>query len=429
MSVSGLTDKTLGFELETLATKSPASSDAFGSIAVLPFSNMSPDPDQEYFCEGIAEEIINALVQIEGLRVTSRTSAFQFKGEAKDMREIGDALNVRTVREGSVRSSGRRLRVTAQLINVEDGYHLWSDRYDREMDDVFAIQDEIATHIVDALTPKLLGKKQAPRKKRHTDDLEAYQLYLKGQHNWYKRYQGSLQKAAHFFEKATERDPEYALAHAGVADAYASLGIYGLEPGLAGEKARAAAERALAIDDGLAESHASQAGVRYFYDWEWEESERGFRRAIELNPSYVRAYCWYQFLLCSIGRPDEAVSVMRRAQEQDPLSPYVNALAGSAVLASGNVAAALVEYEKALDVDEDFLLAVYYSGIAHSWRGDHGRAVAAFEKAAFLTGRAPYYLGLARLGLRAGRSSFAVGGRPRGAFRPSTERIRLTAIP
>ncbi len=273
------------------------------------------------------------------------------------------------------------------------------------MEDVFAIQDEISTSIVNALRPKLLAAKRVAYRQRHTDDVEAYQLFLKGQHNWYKRDKDSLQKAAHFFEKAAERDPSYALAHAGIADAHNSLGVYGVEPGLASSKARAAVERALGIDDGLAEAHAALAYVRFLFDWDWEDAEREFLRALEINPSYVLAYCWYNFLLCCVGRSNEALTMMRRAQELDPLSPYVNTLAGETLLVTGNLEASLLEFQKVFDMDENSTHALFCVGGAYATSGQHDQAVRTLEEAALLAGRASWYLGFlgwgyGRAGLR-----------------------------
>ena len=228
------------------------------SIAVLPFADMSPEKDQDYFCEGMAEEIINALTKLEGLKVASRTSAFQFKGQSQDIRRIGDALNVKTVLEGSVRTAGNRLRVMAQLIDIADGYHLWSERYDRQMDDVFDIQDEISLAIADALKIRLVGDGAAPKVARHTDDLDAYHLYLQGRHHWFSRYMGGLERAQRYFDLAIEKDPSYAAAHAGAAQVYVILGLYGFMPPKAVfPRAKAAARRALAEGVDVAEGYVA----------------------------------------------------------------------------------------------------------------------------------------------------------------------------
>jgi serine/threonine-protein kinase len=409
----------LGFALEAIsdvdtpaagAAASATVSEAPASIAVLPFTNISPDKDQDYFCEGMAEELINALHGIEGLRVASRTSAFQFKKKAEDIRQIGEALNVTSVLEGSVRTAGKRLRVAAQLTNVENGYQLWSERYDREMEDVFAIQDEITTRIVEALRARLTVGQDADPGRRRTDDVEAYHLYLKGRHNWYKRDPGALQKAADFFERAVETDPSYALAHAALAESYCSLGVFGLEPEIARPRATAAIKRALAIDDGLPEVQAALGMKRYYLDWDWEGAETAFERAIELSPDYVLAYCWYSYLLGAQGRQDQSVSLARRAQELDPLSPYAHAVVGVVSIAAGRVEEALEASQRALDIEGDYLLGLYNRGFAYVRLSRHDEAVAVMERLSVLAERSSVSLG--HLGLTygvAGRRDAAEG--------------------
>ena len=370
----------------------PAAEKPVPSIAVLPFADMSPQKDQDYFCEGMAEEILNALNGIEGLHVVSRTSAFQFKEKAQDVRRIGEALNVKAVLEGSVRTAGKRLRVMAQLTNVEDGYQLWSEKYDRELEDVFAIQDEISARIAEALRVKLVGGPGAAAK-RQTDNVEAYQLFLKGRYSWYKREKDALQKAVAFFEKAVEQDPSFALAHAGIAESYCSLGLYGLRPDIASARATAAVEQALAIDDSMAEAHAALGMKRYYLDWDWPDAERELKRGLELNSSYVLAYCWYAYLLAAQGRHDGSVDAARRAQELDPLSPFVNTVAGIVLLAAARNQEAIEELGKAVEIEGDFLLALYTLGAAYSRCSRHDEAVALIERAATVAGRGPFVLG------------------------------------
>jgi serine/threonine-protein kinase len=398
----------LGFALEAVsdvdtprgAATSATVSEPAASIAVLPFTNMSPDKDQDYFCEGMAEELINALHGIEGLRVASRTSAFQFREKAQDIRQIGEALNVKSVLEGSVRTAGKRLRVAAQLTNVEDGYQLWSERYDREMEDVFAIQDEITARIVEALRARLtIGEGAEPRRRR-TDDVEAYHLYLKGRHNWYKRDPGALQKAADFFEKAVETDPSYALAHAALAESYCSLGVFGLEPDVARPRATAAIERALAVDDGLPEVQAALGMKRYYLDWDWAGAKTAFDRAIELSPSYVLAHCWYSYLLAARGLQEQSVSLARRAQELDPLSPYTHGVVAVVLIAAGRDVEALEAAERALDMEGDYLLGLYNRGFAYVRLSRHDEAVAVMERLSVLAERSSISLG--HLGLTCG---------------------------
>ena len=377
------------------ATAVAAEAEVTPSIAVLPFTDMSPQKDQEYFCEGMAEEIINALTKTEGLRVAARMSAFRFKDKAQDVREVGRALNVRTVLQGSVRTAGTKLRVAAQLVHVADGYQVWSERYDRELEDVFAIQDQIASSIVDALRIKLIGGKDVEPIKRYTKNLEAYHLYLKGRHAWERRYQGGPMMAVPFFQQAVEKDPSYALAHAGLADCYTMLGVYGFLPAKeAREKAAAAAARAIALDDGVAEGHTALARLRLGYDCRFDEAEREFQRAVELNPADVQARVWYGLHLALVGRHPEAEAQFRRAKELDPVSSYVNFAVAIAHLWTEANEEAIAECEKALETDPDFTGALWVLGLACARVAQPERAIQVLEKLAGLTRRAPFYLGL-----------------------------------
>jgi len=255
------------------------------SIAVLPFADMSPEKDQDYFCEGLAEELIDALARLEGLRVVARTSAFQFRGKGHDLREVGEKLKVKTVLEGSVRKAGNRLRINVQLINTEDGYHLWSERYDREMDDVFAMQDEIARMVVGKLKVTLLGGDEAQLVKRSASDPGAYNLFLKGRYYWQKQTRESLTRSLECFSQALAADSGYARAHAGIAMVQAIFGVLNFAPPRrVMPKAKDAAREALAIDDTVAEAHQALAFVLQYDEWDWPGADREYRRAIELNP-------------------------------------------------------------------------------------------------------------------------------------------------
>jgi serine/threonine-protein kinase len=356
---------------------------------------MSADKEQEYFCEGMAEDILNALTKIEGLRVASRTSAFRFKEEARDLRSIGEALNVKAVLEGSVRTAGNRLRITAELVNVEDGQQVWSERYDREMADVFAIQDEISENIVEALRGKLVGGGEVRQVKRYTENLEAYHLYLKGQYAWNHFYMGSVAKAIQFFEQAGETDPSYVLAHASLAHAYCSLGWFGaFPPKVASAKARAAIEKALAIDDGLAEVRAAQGLIRYYFEFDWSGAEMEYKRALELNPSYVAAHAAYSQLLGTLGRFDDALAEAKRGQKLDPLSPFTNATVGINYLINGDTERATVELEKALELDAHHVQALLFLGTAHIRNSRFDDAVSVLEHSAAVGGRTSMQLGV-----------------------------------
>lgn len=365
------------------------------SVAVLPFTNMSPDPEQEYFCEGMAEEIINALSCVEGLRVAARASAFQFKGQAKDIREIGNALNVGTVLDGSVRTLGTRLRVTVQLIEVESGFQRWNERYDRTMEDVFAVQDEISESIARALRARL-GKTRETQSsrlaRRPTESLEAYQLYLKGQHNWYKREKGSLQIAADCFDEAVALDPGYSLAYAGVANAYSSLAFYDLNAEIADGKAKRALEKAKSL---AADSPEVQAAVGFYHlniGWNWTEAERHLAEAIAGNPGLVLAHCWFAFLKNRQGLFDEALSMARRALELDPLSSYAFTTLGMCQVCSGDFDRAIRALEEARSLDPEFLYTLWMLGAAYGGAGRTEEAIQSMQTAADLSGQGSFYL-------------------------------------
>jgi len=374
------------------------------SIAVLPFVNMSADPEQEYFCDGMAEELINALTQIKDLRVVARTSAFSFKGKDVDTEEIGKKLKVDKILEGSVRKAGNRLRITAQLINVEDGYHLWSERYDREMEDIFAIQDEVTLAIVDKLKLKLLEKEKEKLVKRYTEKSEAYNLYLKGRFFWNKRTVEGLQKAIEFFQIAIENDPSYAPAYSGLADCLSVLAFYGFSPPReAFPKAKAAALKALEIDDTLSEAHLSVAYISMFYDWDWDTAEGSIKRALELNPGCPTAHQYYAAYLAIMERFDEAVAETRRAVEIDPLSIRLHTELGNYLCWAGHLDEAIEQLQKTLEMDQNFGLAHGHIGICYAQKNRYKDAINAVQKAIELMGKSPFFLGyLAAIYARAG---------------------------
>jgi len=356
------------------------------SIAVLPFVDMSPNKDQEYFCEGMAEEIINALSHITDLRVVARTSAFSFKGKDMDIREIGKKLNVEVILEGSVRKSGDNLRVTAQLINIEDGYHLWSEKYERKLEDVFAIQDEISLAIVENLKVKLLSDEKNELLKRYTENKEAYNLFLKGRYYWNRRSEVGFSKAFGFFERAIELDPDYALAYAGLADCYCMLSIHLARPEPFIRKARIAAEKALSIDETLAEAHASLGFIKLTYDWDWLGSERSFKQAIHLNPHYPTANNWYALLLSILNRHDEAIHYMTQAWEYDPGSPIINRDLAVMYAWAGDYQKALNQLLFTIDLDPDFAPAYFFMGNVYFWMKEYDLAIEYYEKVREMTG-------------------------------------------
>jgi serine/threonine-protein kinase len=356
------------------------------SIAVLPFADMSPEKDQEYFCEGMAEEIINSLSRIEGVHVASRTSSFQFRGSAVDIRVIGKQLNVRTVLEGSVRKAGDRLRVTSQLINVADGYHLWSERYDRQMKDVFAIQDEIAGAIVTTLKGRLSGLTQAA--KRYTDNVDAYELYMKGRYVEKTRSQPGFVRGIEYFEQAIEKDPGYAMAYAGLSDSYSLLAWYRfLTPSEAFSKAGAAATKAVEIDDTLPEAHTSQGVVRFYYDRDWAGAEESFRRALELNDRDPIAMHAYAEFLAARNRLDEATAMIGRAHQLDPLSLTINAGMAWVHYFCRRYDEAIGQLEKTLDLDPHYVFLYWFLGQAYLQNGVLDKAIDAFRRGVDGSGR------------------------------------------
>ena len=369
--------------------RSPEQVAAPASIAVLPFVNMSADPENEYFSDGMTEELINALSKIEGLRVASRTSAFVFKEKQEDIRAIGEQLNVTTVLEGSVRKAGTKLRITAQLINIADGFHLWSESYERDVQDIFSIQDEISRTIVNTLKVKLVGEPNRALVKRSTDDLEAYSLYLKGRFYLNKWTETGMKKGIQYFQQAIEKDPTYALPYAGLADSYNVLGAYTfLPPTEAFPKAEAAARKALELDDNLAEAHASLALVRFSYNWDWSAAEREFQRATELNPGYAAARHAYAVYLTAMGRFDEAIAEMKRSQELDPLSLPINSFVGWVFYFARQYDQAIEEEKKTLEMEPNFATAHFILGRAYLQKSMFDKAIAEFQEAITLSGGA-----------------------------------------
>ena len=361
------------------------------SVAVLPFANVSPDPEGEFFADGITEEIINALAQIERLHVAARSSAFSFKGKHIDLRIVGERLNVRSVLTGSVRRSGNCLRITAQLQNVGDGYQLWSERYDGDVKDIFAIQDEIARSIVDRHKVTLEGDRLGPLVKAGTKNLEAYQLCVKGRALLNKR--GSLiPRAVESFKHAVALDAEYALAWAGLADGYTLLDFYGLARPEAGiSKGKDAAQRAITLDPSLSEAHNARACACLLYDRDFAEAEREFLLALQLNPRYVQARDWYAFfyLQVAVGRMDEGIAQAKIALESDPLSGYANALLGMTYLNAGKYAEASQALDRALELDPDSFLARWSLQNTLHLSGHFEEAVAKGQEVLVMSGRQP----------------------------------------
>jgi adenylate cyclase len=347
------------------------------SIAVLPFVNLSSDRENEFLSDGISEDLLSAFSRIEGLRVAARTSCFAFKGRNEDIRKIGQALGVETVLEGSLRKAGAKLRITAQLVNVADGFSLWSDRFDREMQDVFAIQDDITRAIMAALRLRLSGSGDRPIVKSQTTNAEAYEFYLKGRFFWNQRGIG-LKKALHYFELALIEDPEYALAMSGLSDAYSLLSWYGYpSPAEATPRAIAAANRAVQLDPGLAEAHVSLGFCQFCHRWDWAGAEREFRRAIELNPRSTRARYWLGWLCSCAGRHEEAIELCRQAVELEPFSAIDRTFLGWMNYHAGKYGEAeqLLRKGIELDGDERLVSAVWLLGKVYVAAGKRDMAL------------------------------------------------------
>jgi serine/threonine protein kinase/Flp pilus assembly protein TadD len=363
------------------------------SIAVLPFANLSADPDNQYFSDGLSEDLTSALARLQGLHVASRTSAFRFRGSNVDIREIGCQLNVEAVLEGSVRRSGKRIRITAQLVNVADGYHLWSERYDREIADIFEIQDEITAAIVKTLEPTLAGQ-QAALTRRHSENLQAYELYLKGRRLWDQRSEASLRAGLECFRAAIDLDPEYALAHAGVADSFSILAAYGhMSCAEAKVRAEAAVKRAVELDPTLAECHYSMGlAICTLGNWT-HDAERHLRKALEVQPQFSAALVYLSFFLGNIGRFDEAVTGARKATELDPLSPFVHGLAGMTMYDSGKYTEAIQSAEKALELQTNHVLGLWVRTLALCALGRRDESIQVAETLGLITRRAAMFLG------------------------------------
>ncbi|MDB4869752.1 MAG: protein kinase [Gemmatimonadales bacterium] len=351
------------------------------SIAVLPFANMSENPENEYFSDGITEEILNALSRIPALKVAARTSTFALKGKSLNITEIGQLLNVKSVLEGSVRRMGNRVRISAQLINARDGYHIWSERYDREIEDVFAIQDEIARTIVNRLKVKLTAAQDQALGKRHTDNVEAYELYLRGRHCWYRwNIKGMLEKAIGHYQHALGKDPNYALAYHGLADAYSVPGLWGFQPPSAAlPRALAAATRAVELAPDLAESRTSLGFVQLL-SLDWEAAESSLLHAIDVNPRHALAHSFHAWLLSIVDRQREAAEAARLGQELDPLSPATNGIAALVSYHGRQYDQAISECQRALERDKSSFLALLAMTLSYAAKGLYKDAISHAER-------------------------------------------------
>ena len=357
------------------------------TLAVLPFINESHNPADQYFSDGLSEELIGRLARSENLRVVSRTSAFAVEDEGLDAREIGRILGADALVEGSVRRDGERLRISVHLVDASNGYQLWSESYDRRIGDVFAVQEDIALSVANTLTGRLLAPAEARALMVPATDPVAYDLYLKGRYYWHKRTESGLRAALDFFEEAVQRAPDYAPALVGLADAYAVLGFYDfVAPANAWPRAQDLARQTLEIDPENASAQATLGYAALYYDWDLEAAEAHFRQAIALQPGYSKAHQWYANLLVAAGRFDEAEREMRRAQQLDPLSLIASAALGWVRYFAGQHDDALAQLRLTLALDEDFELAYLWSGWSLEELGRHDEAIAMLEEAVARSG-------------------------------------------
>lgn len=351
------------------------------SLAVLPFANVGSDPATEYLADGITESIINSLSQLPGLRVVSRSTVFRYKGRDTALETIGLALNVRSLVTGRVMQQGDILNIQAELVDTATDSQLWGDQYKHPISELLTVQEEIAWRITEALRIKLTGEEKHKIKRRATKSSEAYQHYLRGRYHWNKWTAEDFKKSIECFEQAIAFDPLFALAYSGLSDTYGAMGYYGfVAPDVAMPRAKAAAQKAIALDDGLAEAHATMALGQMMHEWNWSESEREFRRAIELNPQLASARTFYGLLLASLGRSDEAIAEARRGAELDPLSPVGQMGLSWTLYFARRFREALEQVQRVLQVDPEWAEAKAALVTNYEQLGEYDKALAAFER-------------------------------------------------
>jgi eukaryotic-like serine/threonine-protein kinase len=363
------------------------------AIAVLPFVNASTDPETEYLSDGIAESIIRNLSGIPNLKVKSFSSVMRYKGQAQDARNVGPELGVQALLTGRVMDRAGSLMLSVELVAVHDDTQLWGHRYRRKMQDIFALEEEIAREVSDQLRITLSGKGEQPAPRRQTTNVEAYRSYLKGRYHWNRRMPAETWNAVRHFQEALEYDPTYALAYAGLADSYALLGAYDIMPPKEIlPKAKAAALQALEIDDRLAEAHTSLAFVKQTLDWDWAGAERDYLRALELNPSYATAHHWYALSLDAQGRDLDALAQMERAQELDPLSLIIHANVGLMHYHARRYDEAIKQWLGTVAMEPNFVRALWYLGLAYAHQSKFEQSVEYLQRAAQVSGRTPFVI-------------------------------------
>ena len=394
----------LGRYTSSKQSEGPASPEK--SIAVLPFDNLSRDQENAYFAEGIQDEILSRLAKIADLKVISRTSTQKYKSTPDNLREIAKQLGVSNILEGSVQKVADQVRVSVQLINATSDAHLWAEIYDRKLTDIFAVESDIAKTIAETLRAKLTGSEEQMMSMKPTENTQAYELYLKGRFFWNKRTGADLRKAIEYFNQAIAKDPNYALAYAGLADSYLLLSAFGAaSPSDSLPQAKVAAKRALEIDDTSAEAHTSLGQILLFYDFDFAGSTREFKRAITLNPNYATAHHWYgSGPPTCLGEFDRGIAELKRAQQLDPLSLIINADLGGAFVAARRYDEAITQLRKTIEMDPRFYFAHWNLGEALELKGQLPEAIAEYKKAAELD-EDPFVLALvgqadAKLGQR-----------------------------
>ena len=382
------------------------------SLAVLPLESLSSDPSQEYFADGMTDELITDLGQISALRVISRTSMMQYKGVRKPLPQIASELNVDAVVEGTVLRSGDQVRITAQLIQARDDRHLWSHSYEGELRDALALQNKVASAIAQQIQVNLKPMEEVALKKEKAVNPEAHEAYLKGRYFWNKRTDDGLRKAIDYFNQAIEKDPTYAPAYTGLADSYALLGDWeygGMAPKEAFPRAEEAATKALQLDDTLSEAHTSLAFCRDLYDWNWDSAEVEFKKAIELNPGYATAHHWYSWHLAVLGRMDEAIAEMRKAAALDPLSLIISADLAEVLLVARQFEQSIQQSLSTIALDPNFAVAHYQLGQAYVQNQKYTDAIKEFQRAIELSGaHTTFASNLAYVYALAGRKGEAV---------------------
>lgn len=392
------------------------------SIAVLPFKSLNAGAHDDVLSAGMSDTLIAKLSNVHQLTVRPTSSIIKYAGAPPDTLAAGRELGVDSVLEGTVQRAGDRVRVTVQLLDVRAGRPLWAQSFDEELRDIFAVQDAISQQVAEAMLTRLNGEEQQRLRKHDTDSVEAYQAYLRGRYFWNKRNAAGLRKSVEYFQQAIDTDPTYAVAYAGLSDAYNVLVGYQLEAQSSAEgvqRARAAAIKALEIDETLAEAHTSLASIKFHYDMDHTGAEREYLRAIELNPNYATAHHWYSDFLTMMNRPAEAMAEIKRAQELDPLSPIINTTLGENLYYARRYDEAAVQLRKTLEIDPDFYLARYLLGLSYEQKGMYAEAIAEFQKGRSLAGNNAAFM-LGALG-----HTYAVSGRRHEALQALHELLKL----